>query len=100
MLRKKLGSSCLASICACNLSMQLDWAVRNCTKIGTEHLYMEMGIGTRPFLTILRSGVSGGPNLSELWRRLKVSIPFHIQQGRDIDPAADPPTSQSEQGAA
>src|SRR5215468_6850075 len=60
MLRKKLGSSCLASIAACNLSMQFDWAVRNCTKIGTEHLYMEMGIWNASFLDDLPIGVSGG----------------------------------------
>jgi hypothetical protein len=41
MLRKKLGSSCFASICAIALSIHSDWAVRNCTKIGTDTLYME-----------------------------------------------------------
>jgi hypothetical protein len=41
MLRKKLGSSCFASICATALSIHSDWAVRNCTKIGTDTLYME-----------------------------------------------------------
>ena len=41
MLRKKLGSSCFVSICAIALSIHSDWAVRNCTKIGTDNLYME-----------------------------------------------------------
>src|SRR5260370_9729486 len=47
MLRKKLGSSCFASICATALSIHPDWAVRNCTKIGTDTLYMETVIGMR-----------------------------------------------------
>ena len=42
MLRKKLGSSCFASIWATALSIAPFWAVRNCTKIGTDTLYIEM----------------------------------------------------------
>src|SRR5712671_5896420 len=45
MLRKKLGSSCFASTCAATLSIQPDWAVRNCTKIGTDTVYIEIVIG-------------------------------------------------------
>src|SRR4051812_14301448 len=41
MLIRKFGSICLACACASALSMQADSAVRNCTNIGTEILYIE-----------------------------------------------------------
>src|SRR5687767_4276940 len=52
MLKRKLGSSCLASMCATALSMQFDWPARNCAKIGTDTLYMEIVIGF-PSLVLL-----------------------------------------------
>src|SRR3954453_224948 len=42
ILRKKLASRFLAAICATALSIQPDCALRNCTKIGTDILYIEI----------------------------------------------------------
>src|SRR6516164_4454973 len=42
MLKRKLGSSCLALMCARALSMQSDWAVRNWMKTGIDILYIEI----------------------------------------------------------
>src|SRR4051812_41980464 len=42
ILRKKLASRFLAAICATVLSIQPDCALRNCTKIGTDILYIEI----------------------------------------------------------
>src|SRR4051812_32907676 len=50
MPSRKLTSSCFASACAAVLSSTFDSAVRCCTKIGTEILYMEIAMGYGPLL--------------------------------------------------
>src|SRR3984893_8424359 len=66
MLRKKLGSSCFASICATALSIHSDWAVRNCTKIGTDTLYMETAMELGRLLGV-KTDAGSQHSPDELW---------------------------------